>query len=426
MRLKSEEVYTASCAIMPGGVSSPVRAFTGMPLRPLVVKEGRGDTLWDVDGNGYIDFCMGWGSLILGHSPEPVTSVMREQIERGTLFGVATPYERELAERIIQHLPSIELIRFVSTGTEAVMSALRVARAFTGKSLIVKFNGHFHGHADSCLVRAGSGANYLPGSSSQGIPDVIAHLTASLPFNSLDVVRDFLRSREDIAAVLIEPIAANMGVIPAQKEFLEMLREETAKKGIVLIFDEVVTGFRLGLGGAQALYHISADLTCLGKIIGGGLPAAAFGGRRALMELLAPLGPVYQAGTYSGNPLAMRAGLATLKALEVPSFYQTLQNKTECFLEPIRQSARAKGVPLTVHSAGSMFTLFFGMDHVSRFEDLALLDIGRFKELFAYLFQRGIYLSPSAHEAHFLSSAHEERHLEQAQKAILDYIGQIH
>jgi glutamate-1-semialdehyde 2,1-aminomutase len=424
MRLKSEEVYASSCALMPGGVSSPVRAFKGMPLRPLVVKEGRGDTLWDIDGHRYTDFCMGWGALILGHSPEPVTVALREQIEKGTLFGAATPYERELAERILRHIPSMDLLRFVSTGTEAVMSALRVARAFTGKPLVVKFNGHFHGHADSCLVRAGSGANYLPGASSQGIPDAIAGLTASLPFNALEMTRGFLRSREDIAAVILEPIAANMGVVPAREDFLHMLREETFRKGIVLIFDEVVTGFRVGLGGAQALYRIAPDLTCLGKIIGGGLPAAAFGGRRDLMELLAPLGPVYQAGTYSGNPLAMRAGLATLKALEEPGFYQKLQLKTERFLEPLRQSARARGIPLTVHSAGSMFTLFFGVDKVESREDLALLDEERFKGLFVSLFKRGIYLSPSACEAHFLSSAHEESHLEQAQAAMLDYLKQ--
>jgi glutamate-1-semialdehyde 2,1-aminomutase len=361
--------------------------------------------LWDRDGNEYIDLCQGWGALILGHSPEPVVSVLQEQIGQGTLLGVTTPYERLLAERIIQHMPSIDLIRFVSTGTEAVLSALRLARGCTGKSLLVKFNGHFHGHVDSMLVRAGSGVNYLPGASSRGIPE---QATASLPFNALDKTRSFLRSRDDIAAVIVEPIAANMGVVPARADFLSMLREETERLGIVLIFDEVVTGFRVGLGGAQGLYGIEPDLTCLGKIIGGGLPAAAFGGRRALMEQLAPLGPVYQAGTYSGHPLSMRAGLATLRALEQPGLYTTLQARTDALLAPVREIVRERDLPLTIQSVGSFFSLFFGVRSVASREDLEALDVLRFQALFARLFEEGIYLAPSAYEAHFLSTAHTE------------------
>jgi glutamate-1-semialdehyde 2,1-aminomutase len=419
-RPRTEALYRDSCDLMPGGVSSPVRSFKGLELTPLIVREGKGDMIFDVDGHAYIDFCQSWGALILGHAPPAVVAKATEQLNRGTSFGIATPYEKELAEIIMRHLPSIEKIRFVSSGTEAAMSAVRLARGYTGKSTVVKFNGHYHGHSDSLLIEAGSGVTHLPQASSQGIPHELVKLTISLPFNEIETCRNFLRSRDDIASVLIEPVAGNMGVVPAKREFLEMLRDETAKKGIVLIFDEVITGFRVGLKGAQGLYGITPELTCLGKVIGGGFPAAAFGGKREIMEMLAPLGAVYHGGTLSGNPLAMCAGLATLKIIEKSNFYHSLEQRTENFLKPIRQAIAHKKI--VIQRAGSMFTIFFGVEKVESKEDLASMDGARFRHFFCYLFERGIYFSPSAYEAQFLSNAHTDENLEKAQSYILEYL----
>ncbi len=420
-RPMTEALYRESCAVMPSGVNSPVRAFTGMELTPLIIQEGKGDRITDVDGHTYVDFCQSWGALILGHSHPSIVKRATEQLNRGTSFGIATPYEKELAEIIIQHIPSMEKLRFVSSGTEATMSAIRLSRGCTGKSVIVKFNGHFHGHSDSLLIQAGSGVTHLPQASSKGIPQELVKLTVSLPFNNIETCRNFLRSRDDIACVLIEPIAGNMGVVPAKEEFLEMLREETAKKGIILIFDEVITGFRVDLNGAQGLYGITPDLTCLGKVIGGGFPAAAFGGKREIMDLIAPLGAVYQGGTLSGNPLAMCAGIETLKIIEKPGFFEVLEQRTEEFLKPMRQAADRLKTPVAIQSSGSMFTLFFGVKKVGSKEDLASMDESRFKHFFRYLFESGIYFSPSPYEAHFLSAAHSSENLEQAQSCILEY-----
>lgn len=425
LRPLSEKIYRDSCALMPGGVSSPVRSFYGMEIFPLVVREGKGDIIFDVDGHDYVDFCQSWGALILGHAHESVVAKAFEQLKRGSSFGIATAYEKELAEMIVKHVPSIQKLRFVSSGTEATMSAIRLARGYTGKSVIVKFNGHFHGHSDSLLIQAGSGVTHLPQASSKGIPQELVKLTVSLPFNDLEICRNFLKSRDDIACVLIEPVAGNMGVVPAKREFLEMLREETEKKGIVLIFDEVITGFRVGLNGAQGYYKITPDLACLGKIIGGGFPAAVFGGKREIMDMIAPLGPVYHGGTLSGNPLAMCAGLETLKIVEKPNFYQILQQRTEQFLEPIREAASKTRFPIAIQSAGSMFTIFFGVEKVESKEDLASFDEDRFKDFFRYLFERGIYLSPSAYEAHFLSSAHTDENLQKAQSYIMEYFAEL-
>ncbi len=418
----SESLYLDSCALMPGGVSSPVRSFKHLDMTPMIVHEGKGDTIVDLDGHRYIDFCQSWGALILGHSPEAIVSKATEQLKRGTTFGIATPFEKQLAEKIISHLPSIETLRFVSSGTEATMTAIRLARAYTGKSRIIKFNGHFHGHSDSLLIQAGSGVTHLPQASSQGIPQELIKLTASLPFNDLETCQQFIRSHDDIAAILLEPITGNMGVIPAKQEFLDMLRKESAQKNIVLIFDEVITGFRVGLKGAQAHYGITPDLTCLGKVIGGGFPAAAFGGKREIMDLIAPLGPVYQAGTLSGNPLAMCAGLATLNIIEQPDFFESLQKTTEEFLAPIRILVHSKQLPIAIQSFGSMFTIFFGLHKVESKEDLKALDEAKFKDFFQYLFGRGVYLSPSAYEAHFLSAAHTPENLKKAQNLILEYL----
>jgi glutamate-1-semialdehyde 2,1-aminomutase len=424
-RPETETMYRDSCALMPGGVNSPVRSFKGIGITPLIVKEGKGDTICDVDGHRYIDFCQSWGALILGHSPDNVIAKVVEQLSQGTSFGIATPYEKELASHIIRHLPSIEKLRFVSSGTEAAMSAIRLARGYTGKNVILKFNGHFHGHSDSLLIKAGSGVNHLPGASSLGIPEELFKLTASLPFNDLETTRDFIRSRDDIACVMLEPVAGNIGVVPARLEFLEMLREETAKKGIVLIFDEVITGFRVGLKGAQGYYGIIPDMTCLGKVIGGGFSAAAFGGKNEIMEMIAPLGGVYQGGTHSGSPLAMCAGLETLKTIERPQFFESLERRLERFLQPIRRKVVDRKLPIAVQSSGSMFTLFFGVDKVESKEDLAAMDEELFKRFFRYMFDRGVYMSPSAYEAHFLSSAHTDGNLHIAQELILDFLEEL-
>jgi glutamate-1-semialdehyde 2,1-aminomutase len=425
IRSLTETLYRESCALMPGGVSSPVRSFVGMEMTPLIVREGKGDTITDVDGHTYIDFCQSWGALILGHSHPSIVKKATEQLSRGSSFGIATPYEKELAEIITRHIPSLEKLRFVSSGTEAVMSAIRLSRGYTGKSVIVKFNGHFHGHSDSLLIQAGSGVTHLPQASSKGIPQELVKLTVSLPFNAIETCRNFLRSRDDIACVLIEPIAGNMGVVPAKQEFLEMLREETIRQGIVLIFDEVITGFRVDLNGAQGFYGITPDLTCLGKVVGGGFPAAAFGGKRQIMDMIAPLGPVYHGGTLSGNPLAMCAGIETLKTIERPGFFETLQQRTEEFLKPIRQAAANLQTPIAIQSAGSMFTLFFGVKKVESKEDLASMDETSYKRFFRYLFERGIYFSPSAYEAHFLSSAHTAENLDRTQGCILEYFDHL-
>lgn len=407
---------------MPGGVNSPVRAFRGIGITPMIVREGKGDTIVDVDGHRYIDFCQSWGSLILGHAPDNIIARVADQLRLGSSFGIATPWEKELAEQIKFHVPSIERLRFVSSGTEATMSAIRLARGFTGKSVIVKFNGHYHGHSDSLLVKAGSGLHHLPEASSRGIPEELVRLTVSLPFNDLETTRDFLRSRDDIAAVLLEPVAGNIGVVPARSDFLEMLREETARKGIVLIFDEVITGFRLGLGGAQGVYGILPDMTCLGKVIGGGFPVAAFGGKKEIMEMIAPMGAVYQAGTLSGNPLAMCAGLETLRTIGKDAFFNGLEQRLTEFLAPIRRKIADKKLPIAVQSAGSMFTLFFGVTQVESKEDLAAMDEEQFRHFFRYLFERGVYLSPSAFEAHFISAAHTDENLQIAQNLILQYL----
>jgi glutamate-1-semialdehyde 2,1-aminomutase len=421
-RPKSEQIHRDACAFMPGGVNSPVRSFKEMDMTPLVVSHGKGDSIWDVDGRRYTDFCCSWGALILGHAPASVVDKACAQVAQGSSFGIATPYEKMCAEKILKHIPSIQKLRFVSSGTEATMSAIRLARGFTGRSLIAKFDGHYHGHSDALLLSAGSGVSHLPQSTSLGIPSEYIQHTVSLPFNDSATCRNFLRATDNLAAVILEPIAGNMGVVPAKKEFLEMLREETAKKGALLIFDEVITGFRVGLQGAQGYYGIVPDLTCLGKIIGGGFPAAAFGGAQKIMDALAPLGGVYQAGTLSGNPVAMCAGHETLSCIEHPDFYADLNAKTEAFLEPIRHAIRSKNSRAVIQSAGSMFTLFFGVRQVESRRDLKDLDLPLFKHFFRTLFERGIYVSPSAYEAHFLSSSHTPEHLAEAQKAIIDFL----
>lgn len=425
-REKSKRIYEASCALIPGGVNSPVRCFPGLDIPPIIVASAKGDMLYDADGQSYIDYCASWGALIIGHAHEAVVQAIKTQVESGTSYGTATPIELDLASRIIKDYPSVEKIRFVSSGTEATMTAIRVARAFTGKDLIVKFNGNYHGHSDGLLIRAGSGVSFVNAeASSKGVPADFVKNTASLPFNDIPALREFLNANANVAAIILEPIVANMGVVPAHSEFIECLREETENRGILLIFDEVITGYRVGLKGAQGLYRISPDLTCFGKIISGGLPAAAFGGSAEIMNHLAPLGEVYQAGTLSGNPIAMAAGIATLKEVHAPRFYASLEEKVHYLLDPIRTLIEERDLPICLQQAGSMFTFFFGVRKVSKSEDLEELDHDLFKQFFLHLFERGIYFSPSPREACFVSSAHKWENLERTRECIIDFLNKV-
>lgn len=427
MRSRSEEIYAASCQLMPGGVNSPVRSFKHLAMTPMLTASAKGSRLFDCDGNSYIDFCNSWGALILGHCHPQVAAAACEQIVLGSSYGTATLHELQLAQRIAEHMPHLEKMRFVSSGTEAAMSAIRLARGFTGRDLIVKFDGNYHGHSDSLLVRAGSGVIAMnTQASSKGVPeDFVAH-TASLAYNESQALRSFFqRQGGKVAAVIIEPIAANMGIVPAEREFLLTVREETKKAGALLIVDEVVTGFRIGLGGATEWYGIEPDLACLGKIIGGGFPAALFGGKKEIMDHLAPLGEIYQAGTLSGNPVAMRAGFAALTALEEPGFYAKLEGKTKALLEPVRAVIAQKGLKACIQAVGSAFTLFFGVDRVRNWEDAKAIDTHLFQKMFQYLFDRGIYFSPSAYEAHFLSSAHTEEEIAKTSDALCAFVNAL-
>ncbi|MES2199023.1 MAG: glutamate-1-semialdehyde 2,1-aminomutase, partial [Chlamydiota bacterium] len=411
-RPHTETIFKESSFRIPGGVSSPVRAFQGLNLTPLIVERGEGDTIVDVDGYSYIDYCMSWGSLALGHVHPSVKMAVQRQLEKGSSFGITTALESQMASEITSCMPSLEKIRFVSSGTEATMSALRLARGYTKRSYFIKFIGNYHGHADPFLVKAGSGVSFLPESSSLGVPEETIRYTISLPYNDAEAVKKAFSTYKDIAAVIVEPIAANMGVVPGTKEFLDTLRSETTKAGALLIFDEVITGFRVELNGAQGYYGIEPDLTCLGKIIGGGLPLAAFGGKREIMDLLSPLGGVYQAGTLSGNPLALAAGLATIKQLKVPLFYETLESKAKALLDPLLELINTRKSNVCIHRVGSFFTVFFGVKQVSCQEDLKGLDPFLFKQFYHYLFERGIYFSPAQQEACFISFSHSEESLQ--------------
>lgn len=420
-RKNSQEVFRISCQVIPGGVNSPVRAFPGLRQTPLVADRGYGDKIVDVDGNTYIDFCCSWGALIHGHAHPRIVEGAQKRIARGSSFGITTAVEAKLASLVVEHVPSIDKVRFVSSGTEATMSAIRLARGFTRRDLIVKFSGHYHGHADTLLVQAGSGATLLPASA--GVPQVFVKHTLNIPFNDFDSFLEvFHRYGDEIAAVIVEPIAANMGLIPPKEGFLELLRHETHKKGALLIFDEVITGFRVALGGAQELFGIEPDLTCLGKIIGGGFPAAAFGGRGDVMEKLAPKGPVYQAGTLSGNPVAMEAGVQALTLCAQPGFYQTLEEKANLLIRPIQETIEELDVTVSLHQVGSLFTLFLGNRTVENWEDVKRCDEELFIRFFQALFEQGIYLSPSQFEANFLSMAHQPESLMKCSQAICGFL----
>ncbi|HSX25398.1 MAG TPA: glutamate-1-semialdehyde 2,1-aminomutase [Chlamydiales bacterium] len=424
MRSKSEIIYQKSCEVMPGGVSSPVRSFKGLGLSPLIAESGAGDLIRDADGKEYIDFCMSWGPLILGHAHPRVVKAACEQMAKGSSFGIATEVEQQLASKIISLIPSVEKIRFVNSGTEAGMTALRLARGFTERPKIIKFTGHYHGHSDGLLIQAGSGvASLNPIATSKGVNLSTIADTLCFPFNDFQAIRSFFRTSpiaSQVAAVIVEPVAGNMGVVPPEPGFLELLREETARCGALLIFDEVITGFRVGLTGAQGLYRIDPDLTCFGKVIGAGFPVAAVGGKAKILDCLAPLGQVYQAGTLSGNPVAIRAGLEMLTLIEAKGFYEKLLEKTNRFTQPIQEVIERKNACL--QQVGSMFTLFLGVKKVRCKEDLKGLDEPLFAQFFRYLFERGIYIPPSSNESWFLSSAHTDAHIDYAAKTICSFL----
>ena len=398
--------------VIPGGVNSPVRAFRGVGGTPRFIERGEGSRIFDTDGNSYIDYVGSWGPLLLGHRPRPVIDALREALEAGTSFGAPTGREVEFAELITKAVPSMEMIRLVNSGTEATMSALRLARGFTGRDLAIKFEGCYHGHVDSLLVKGGSGMATLGIADSAGVPKAFAETTIALPFNSIAAVEQAFANRgAQIAAVIVEPVVGNMGCVPPVTGFLEALRALTERHGALLIFDEVMTGFRLALGGAQQRFGIRPDLTTLGKIIGGGLPMAAYGGRADIMKKIAPLGPVYQAGTLSGNPLAVAAGLAMLRYLMAhPEIYETLESRAA--------ELTARTPPgMTVNRVGSMFTFFFSPDPVTDWESAKKCDTARFGKFFHFLLERGVYIAPSQFEAGFVSAAHSKEDIEATVRA---------
>jgi glutamate-1-semialdehyde 2,1-aminomutase len=409
-RTKSQELHARATRVIPGGVDSPVRAFQSVGGEPPYIVRGKGSRIWDADGNEYLDYVSSWGPLILGHAFPGVVHAVEEANRKGASFGACTPAEAELAEAVIDAFPSIDKVRFVSSGTEATMSAIRLARAFTGRKYIVKFEGCYHGHADSLLVKAGSGVATLGIPGSAGVLDEQAKFTLALPFNSQQAVEEaFAKFKSEIACMIVEPVVGNMGCVRPDKGYLEFLRAITAQHGTVLIFDEVMTGFRVSFGGAQSLYKIQPDLTTLGKIIGGGLPVGAYGGRTELMDMIAPLGPVYQAGTLSGNPLAMAAGIATLHELKTrPAIYAQLEQRSATLVDGVLAVAKKKGIALTANRVGSMFTWFFQSGQVSDWDTAAKSDAQAFGKFHRAMLEQGIYLPPSQYEAMFMSTAHSE------------------
>ena len=404
--ISSREIMGRARTLFPGGVSSPVRAFGAVGGEPFVVQRGLGSRIWDVDGNEYIDFVLSWGPLVLGHAPPIVLDALEDAMRLGTTFGIPTELEVRLAEAVVDRMPHVEMLRWVSSGTEATMSAIRVARAATGREAILKFEGCYHGHADSFLVRAGSGVATLGLPNSPGVPDAIAALTLTAPFNDVEAVERAFASRS-IAAAIVEPVIGNAGLIPPDPEFLRALRAITERHGALLIFDEVMTGFRIAYGGARERFDVTPDLTTLGKVVGGGLPAAAYGGRRSLMECVAPSGPVYQAGTLSGNPLAMAAGFATLTAL-TPQLHDRITARTAALVQGLRESAARHGVPFTADHAGTMWGFFFRAEPVRNFAEAKMSDVNRFRRFFQAALANGVYLAPSAFEAAFMSAAHSD------------------
>ncbi len=430
----SKNLFTLAKKFIPSGVNSPVRAFRAVGGNPLFIRRGKGAFIWDEEGRCYLDFCASWGPLIFGHAPEGLVNILRRELANGTSFGASTRKEVELAQKIYSFFPSMEKVRLVSSGTEAVMSAVRLARGFTGRKKILKIDGGYHGHVDSLLVKAGSGGATFGIPDSAGIPEELARLTLSIPFNDFRALeRVFKKEGRQIAAFILEPIPANMGVILPQKDYLELARQMTKRYGALLIFDEVITGFRVSKGGAQEYFKVKPDLTCLGKILGGGLPIAAFGGRREIMDQLAPAGPVYQAGTLSGNPLAVTAALWMLDRLQASgsrlqapdhkmhtsssgpcSVLGTLNSRSEIFFNKLRHFICENEMPVQLNSVASMFTLFFTPDSVTDYVAAKKSNTKRFAKFFHNCLEYGIYLAPSQFEANFISTVHNDSHLERA------------
>ena len=409
----SEELIKRARVHIPGGVNSPVRAFNGVGGDPVFFDHALGACLYDVSGRSYIDYVGSWGPMIAGHANPAIISAVHAAVDKGLSFGAPAAAEVTMAERLCELVDSMDMVRMVNSGTEATMSAIRVARAATGRDRILKFEGCYHGHADAFLVKAGSGALTLGVPTSPGVPSAYADLTLTLPFNDLESVNNcFAEQGDEIACVIVEPVAGNMNCIPPVDGYLQGLRDLCDQHGVVLIFDEVMTGFRVALGGAQALYGITPDLSTFGKVIGGGMPVGAFGGKRELMELVAPSGPVYQAGTLSGNPVAMAAGLATLDQITVPGFYEALGDKTRMLTEGMQAEADFAGIPFTTTRVGGMFGLYFSAEkQIVNFEQSGAVDVDMFKCFFHAMLDKGVYLAPSAYEAGFVSSAHSEEHI---------------
>lgn len=409
----SKKLFEEAQEFIPGGVNSPVRAFKAVGDHPVFIEKAEGSKLYDADGNAYVDYICSWGPMLLGHQPEAVTKAVQEALLKGSTYGAPTAAEVEIAKLIVDAVPSVEMVRMVNSGTEATMSAIRLARGYTKRNKLVKFEGCYHGHADHLLIKAGSGALTFGVPSSPGVPESIASETLSATYNDLDSVKKlFAEYPDQIAAVIVEPVAGNMGLIPPVEGFLEGLREVTAEHGALLIFDEVISGFRASFGGAQKVFNIMPDITCLGKIIGGGLPVGAYGGKKEIMQHVAPVGPVYQAGTLSGNPLAMAAGIATLKELAKPGVYETIEAKAKKLAEGVQAAAEKAGVTVSINHSASLLTVFFTGEKVDSYAAAMTSDTAKFKVFFQSMLNQGVYLPPSQFECWFVSLAHTDEDIE--------------
>jgi glutamate-1-semialdehyde 2,1-aminomutase len=425
-QVSSESLYREAEEIIPGGVNSPVRSCRAVGTHPLFITRGKGSKIFDVEGNSYIDYVGSWGPLILGHAHPEVVAAVQAAAERGTSFGIPTALEVELARMITQMVPSMEMVRMVNSGTEATMSAIRLARGYTGRNKIIKFDGCYHGHADTLLVKAGSGVATLGIPGSAGVPPDFVQYTLSLRFNDLDQVANVMQDQgNEVAAIILEPVAGNMGAVPPKPGFLEGLRHWCDETGALLIFDEVMTGFRVALGGAQALYNVRPDLTCLGKVIGGGLPVGVYGGRKDIMSKVAPVGEVYQAGTLSGNPLAVTAGLTTLKLLSQPGVYDELEERSGYLFEEMSRLATKYKIPSSMNRVGSMGSIFFTDQKVVDFDTAQTSDTQKFANLFCAMLERGVYLAPSQFEAAFVSLAHDQEDIEKTLAAANEVLKEL-